>query len=382
MHQATVVLGIEDQALQEEVLHFLDRLPGIRVAGASIDGDGLLARMMEARPDAAVVSPGLLASVHGSEEAPLFVVAEKETNGALRAALASGARGFYLWPEERESLVRDARRVARPTEPSPGSSGRVVAVYGPRGGSGTTFLSTNLAGACAARGATTVLVDLDPFFAEVTSAIGVPPRGDVPTVADLVPVIDELTAEHLDHVLYSHARGFRALLGPPEPSLAAALPPEYAPRTVELLRASHDIVILHLPRSLDEACRGALELADEVLLVVTLDVLAFRAAHRALTYLAGLGLATRCRLLVNRAAPGDVIPDDVERVFGLRPLAILKHDRSVPRAMNRGELLAGRSGQVARCLVGLARHVAEATDKAVAVARELEPTERPAGGAR
>jgi pilus assembly protein CpaE len=379
VQQATVVLGIGDQALQEEVLHFLDRLPGIRVAGAATDGDGLLARMLEARPDAAVVSPELVASVHGSEEAPLFVVAEKETSGALRAALASGARGFYLWPEERESLVRDARRTIRPSEPHAGASGRVVAVYGPRGGSGATFLSTNLAAACAARGASTVLVELDPFFADLTSAVAVPPGTDVPTVADLVPVIDELTADHLDRVLYSHARGFRVLLGPPEPSLAAALPPAYARRAVELLRARHDIVILHLPRALDEACRGALELADEVLLVVTLDVLAFRAARRALTYLGGLGLATRCRLLVNRAAPGDVIPDDVERVFGLRPLAILKHDRSIPRAMNRGELLAGRSGQVGRCLAGLARHVSQASD-AVTAGLELEPAQQPSGG--
>lgn len=378
MQQATVVLGIEDQALQEEILHFLDRLPGIRVAGAAVDGEGLVARIVEARPDAAVVSAELVASVRGSDDATLLVVAEKETSGALRAALAAGARGFFLWPEERESLVREARRAVRPSEPQPGSRGRVIAVYGPRGGAGTTFLSTNLAAACATRGASTVVVDLDPFFAEVTAAIGVPPASDVPTVAELLPVFEELTPVHLDRVLYEHPAGFRALLGPPEPSLASALPPDYAPRAVELLRAEHDIVILHLPRALDEACRGALELADEVLLVVTLDVLAFRAAHRALAHLAGLGLATRCRLLVNRAAAGDVVPDDVERVFGLRPLAILKHDRAVPRAMNRGDLVAGRSGHVARCLAGLARHVMEAAPPTRSVG-ELEPAELSAG---
>jgi pilus assembly protein CpaE len=361
VQQTTVVLGIEDLALQEEVLHFLDRLPAIRVAGAAADVESLVARVRESGPDATVVSPSLLGSVEALDgHAAVLVVAEKETTGTLRAALGSGARGFYLWPEEREALARDARRAARVVEPAPGTPGRVVAVYGPRGGTGVTFLATNLAAASAARGASTVLVDLDPFFADVTCAIGVPPASEIATVADLVPVLDELTQDHLDRVLYAHPKGFRALLGPPEPSLAAALPPEYAARAIDLLRTEGDVVILHLPRALDEACCGGLELADEVLLVVSLDVLSFRAAHRALTYLAGLGLTARCRLVVNRAAPGEVIPDDVERVFGLRPLAILKHDRAIPRSMNRGELVAGRAGQVGRCLSGLARHVVEA----------------------
>jgi len=360
VEQTTVVLGIEDLALQEEVLHFLDRLPGISVAGAATDGESFIGRIVEAPPDAAVVSPGLLGSVEALGGHPtVLVVAEKETTDALRAALGKGASGFYLWPEEREALARDARTATRVIEQEIGTPGRVVAVYGPRGGTGVTFLASNLAAACAARGAATVLVDLDPFFADVTCAIGVPPSSEVATMADLVPVLDELTRDHLGRVLYTHPAGFRALLGPPEPSLAAALPPDYASRAVDLLRREGEVVILHLPRSIDEACRGALELADEVLVVVSLDVLSFRAAHRALTYLAGLGVSARCRLVVNRASPGEVIPEDVERVFGLRPLAILKHDRAIPRSMNRGELVVGRSGQVGRCLAGMARHVVE-----------------------
>jgi pilus assembly protein CpaE len=381
VQQATVVLGIEDLALQEEVLHFLDRLPGISVAGAVTDGDALVARLGEARPDAAVISPDLLVpgtTVDGHTS--VLVVAEKETTAALRAALGSGARGFYLWPEEREALARDARRCVRAAEPELGTPGRVVAVYGPRGGSGVTFLATNLAVACARGGASTVLVDLDPFFADVSCAIGVSPASDVPTVADLVPVLDELTHDHLERVLYTHPAGFRSLLGPPEPSLAATLPPDYASRAVELLRGEEDAVILHFPRALDEASRGALELADEVLVVVSLDVLSFRATQRALTYLEGLGLTARCRLVVNRATPGEVIPEDVERVFGLRPVAILKHDRSIPRAMNRGELVAGRSGQVGRCLAGLARHISQASDRRKGDAGE--PAQVVTGGRR
>lgn len=37
----------------------------------------------------------------------LFIVATRETTAELRRAIRSGARGFYLWPEEHDALHRD-----------------------------------------------------------------------------------------------------------------------------------------------------------------------------------------------------------------------------------------------------------------------------------
>lgn len=352
MSETTVVLGVGEESLQEEVLHFLDRTPRLRVVGAAADGATLARRVEEARPDAAVVSPDVLRSAPDLDGAALFVVAERETTEALRAAIRASASGFFLWPEEREALVADAGRARRVPSPDGSATARVVAILGARGGAGATFVATHLAALCATEGATVVLVDADPFFSDVGAALGV--TNGASTMTDLSPVADELAWEHLDRVLYQHPRGFRVLLAPSD-GAEAALPTDRLRDVVDALRSRVDVVVLHLPRSVEIAV-PAIEAADELLLLVTLDVLAFRDARRLISLLEARGLERRCGIVVNRASPSEVIPEDVERVFGLPPLAVIPIDRAVPRAQNRGELLAG-AGPAVRRLQALAAHV-------------------------
>jgi Flp pilus assembly CpaE family ATPase len=356
MQETGVVLGLEDSALQEEVLHFLDRLPRIRVLSAASDPSELARRVRDARPEAVVVSPGLAANAPDLDGASILVVAPTETTAALRSALTVGAVGFYLWPEERDGLARDAQRAARPPRPAPGAAGRVVAVHGPRGGAGCTFVATNLAAACAERHSDTVLVDLDRFGADVTVALGLDSESNLTTTADLVPVSEELTEEHVDRVLHPHPRGFRVL---PAPSRAGteALPAAGVSSMVRLLRRRFDAVVLHLPRAVDGPEVAAIEASDVVLLVMTLDVLGVRAGRRTVDLLAEHGLEGRCRMVLNRASRGEIVPADVQRVLNLPLASVIRDDRSVPRAQNRGELVVGRGSRSARRIGALAEAV-------------------------
>jgi pilus assembly protein CpaE len=353
--EATVVLGLREQAMGEEVLHFLDRLPRVRVVGAASEEASLRREIQGAAPDAVVASPDLVAADLGA--VPL-VVSERETTAGLRAAIAAGARGFFLWPEERDALARAAERTARRADAGERPPGKVVAVYGSRGGAGVTFLATNVAAMCAARGASTALVDLDVDYAEVTVALGIVPNGQ-PTLAELGPVLNELAMEHLEKVLYEHPRGFRVLLAPHRPFPQDAMTGRHVEAMAALLRRRFDMTLLHLPRSLSESTRAAIAASDVILFPVTLDVLAFRDARRALDALADLDLDGRVRLVVNRAARSEVVPEDAERVFGVRPVAVIPVDRTVNRAQNRGELLVGRSGRTARRVSALARALLE-----------------------
>ncbi len=362
MGQTRVVLGLEDSTLQEEVVHFLDRLARVSVVGVA-GSDELPRALRDLRPDAAVVSPEVLVATPDLDGTAAFVVAPRETTAALRATIRAGARGFYLWPEEREALAGDAERASRQPALEGESSGRVIAVYAPRGGAGATFLATNLAAACAAREANTVLADFDCFYADVTAALGVVPNGETRTVADLVPVAEELTVEHLERVLYAHPRGFKVLLAPTDPEQARDVAPEHLAAAARALRSRFQAVVLHLPRAMEGATLAGLEMADEILLVVTLDVLAFRDAKRATSFLASRGLDRKCRLVVNRAARAEIVPEDAEHVFGLRPSCVIAADRSVAQAQDRGQLLVGRPGRVARRIAGLAESVLGAGER-------------------
>lgn len=349
-----MIVGVEEGGILSEVVDFLTRVPRIQVVGTSADASSLARSVATTGLDAAVVSPGV-ARAADLDGAAILVVADRESTGALRAALAAGASGFFVWPHERDALAGAVARVAR-SRREPGARGHVAAVYGARGGSGVTFLATNLAGACRARGASSVVVDLDPFHGDVAAALGIPPNGHVPTIADLEPVLGEIAPEHLEPVLYEHPKGFRALFGPEEPG-SVRLGAGDVSRLVGALRATFDVTVLHLPRALDDSVLAAIEASDEVFVAVTLDVLAFRDARRALAFLGSRGMADRCHLVLNRAARAEVSPDDAEHVFGMRPLSIIRVDRAVGRSQNRGELLTGRSGHAARRVSALAERL-------------------------
>jgi Flp pilus assembly CpaE family ATPase len=363
MEQSTVVLGVADPALQEEVLHFLDRRPEVRVLATTTEGSDLGRELRIRKPTSLVVSPEVLVTAPDLDGAQVLVVTQRETTESLRAALRSGARGFYVWPEERDGLALGVERTRPPRAPMRRSSAPVIAVLGPRGGAGCTFLATNLAAALSDRGAEVVLADLDLSYGEVATALAVPDEPPAPTITDLIPVLSELDDDHLDRVLYAHPRGFRSLLAPAEPPAPRTLSTDAMARLVRALRGRSDVLILHLPRAFDGPVAGALAEADRVLLVITLDVLALKAARRALARLEPLGIRDACRLVINRASRGEIVPKDAADALGVPVVSVIRGDRNVERAQNRGELVAGRSGPAARGVGALARALMEETSE-------------------
>jgi pilus assembly protein CpaE len=235
----------------------------------------------------------------------------------------------------------------------------VIGVVGARGGAGATFLATHLAAALAAAGVATVLADLDVLAADVAPALGMSPDSSHRSVADLLAVSRELSVEHLDSVLHQHAAGFRVLFAPPEVPADTSLDAGMVRSTVRALRDRFQAVVLHLPRTGERSIRSAMELADEVLLVVTLDVLGIRAAKRTIDHLRAVGLGDSFRLVVNRAGRAELIPDDARRVLDVPIASVIGVDRAVQRAQNRGELLTGGRGQASRRIARLAKELLE-----------------------
>jgi Flp pilus assembly CpaE family ATPase len=351
---ARVVLALEAPDVTEEVMHFLDRTGHARVVATAIDDRQLEAAIRQLDPDAVVAQPSLVdpVSMRGHS---LLAVDTRESVSSLRAAIRAGARGFYVWPADREALAgATAATVTIPLLQA--RRANVFAVHGARGGAGVTFVATHLAAAFARRPSDCMLIDVDPLYGDVASALGAPEQ-DVHTMADLLPLGEEVSADHLSEALWSHDDGFRVLL-PPAPEEAGSVRPDDIRAAVRAAASSADVVVLHLPRALDALARAGIESADRVIEVLSLDVLSFHAATRALEALGPAGRQDRIGFVVNRAARGEITPRDVTRVFGANPLAAIPLDRAVGRAQDHGRLLP-RRGRVGRAFDRLAVRLME-----------------------
>ncbi len=192
--------------------------------------------------------------------------------------------------------------------------GQTVAVVGGRGGAGATTLAVCLALAGARRSADVLLVDGDPLGGGVDLVL----RGEQTTGLrwpDLLGTRGRLSGGSLVAGL-PRLEGLSVLSW--DRSEPAALPAEAVCSVLGAGRRSADLVVVDLPRSLDEVTRDVLGLADTTLLVVPAELRAAAAAARLATR-----LAWECRdlrLVVRGPAPGRLSSEAIARSLGL-PLA-------------------------------------------------------------
>jgi MinD-like ATPase involved in chromosome partitioning or flagellar assembly len=238
----------------------------------------------------------------------------------------------------------------------------VIAVHASRGGAGCTFVATHLARAAASAERSVVLVDVDPFGGDVATALGIADGTEgLHPISELCDVVDEMTPGSFTEAVFRHHEGFGVIVAaPPE---APTLEERSVVRVVHLAAASADVVVLHTGLGTDSVTRACLRTADAVAEVLALDIASFRATVRTLARIASDGVEDRTSFVVNRAARGEVVPADVERVFGRAPDAVLPLDASVPRLQDHGRLLPPRARA--------ARAIARLSDRMLASTAEL-----------
>ena len=342
---ARVVVALEAPDVAEEVMHFLDRSGRARVVATAGDDRQLAEAVRQLEPDAVVAEPGMLGGAKAS--GVVLALDVRESVSSLRTAIRAGAAGYFLWPAERDDLVVAAAAAVRRAQRTV-RRGTVLAVHGGRGGAGVTFVATHLAAVFARRGSA-ILIDADPVFGDVAQAIGAPAGDDaepIHTFADAASLGDDLGPEQLRNALWRHDSGVEVLL-PPPPEEAVRLGPDELGLVVDAAAGAADVVVLHLPRALGPMTLAAAETADRLLEVLTLDVISFRAASRALEACAPLHLEGRLGFIVNKAARSEITPGDVQRVFGEPALAAFPLDRAVRSAQERNRLLPAK-GRMAR----------------------------------
>jgi pilus assembly protein CpaE len=262
-------------------------------------------------------------------EVGLILLAAAEAPGLLRAAMQAGVRDVITLPVSLESFEASVRaasgwartmrdRVTGEESASGALGGPLIVVAGSKGGVGTTTVALHLGLAVTrlAPGRPVCLVDFDLQKGDFRALLDTPYRR---SVADLVDVANEISVRHLQETLFTHKEGFRLLLAPDDGERSEDVDAVVARNVLSAVKARHALTVVDIGAVATEATAIAAEMASQVLIVTTPDVLALRGVRRMRELWKRIGVREDedVKVLLNQASRRrEIQPDLARKVVG------------------------------------------------------------------
>jgi pilus assembly protein CpaE len=281
-----------------KLLAFENDIEVVAVAGTGHDG---IECSRQYKPDIVLMDinmpdmDGITAASSVIQEVPtaqVIMVSVQSEADYLRRAMLAGARDFVTKPFSAEELISTIHRVykmglaraaaappvmpAAPVagQPMAGSfgayrQGKIVAVFGTKGGIGTSVIAINLAVALSRQDRKVALVDASLHFGDVGVLLNLQATR---SLADVSKVISDLDAELIETMLTPHSSGVKALLAPGRPELAELVSAEHLKAVLTEMRSMFDYIIVDTTRTLKDEILAVLDSADRIVLLGTPDI--------------------------------------------------------------------------------------------------------------
>jgi pilus assembly protein CpaE len=235
---------------------------------------------------------------------------------------------------------------------------RLVTVFSPKGGVGTTTIAFNLAVAASQDGTRVVLLDGSLQFGDLRALLKVPL--ETPSILDLPT--DRITEADLADVLWRDPSGIDILLAPPRPERAEMVYPRDVDKVLSILRRVYDLVVVDTASYLTDVTVSFLDQADVILELVSFDSTTIHSTIAMAETFKAIGYApTKVEYVVNRAdSAGGIAAEDLARALGRIPEhTVVSDGQLVIRANNEGVpfVLAAPEAPITADVVRLARAV-------------------------
>ncbi len=251
-------------------------------------------------PNAAEALSFLMRAALSLPSMTTFFTAPSGSPELLLESMRAGAREFLVRPLDRHELAAAVRRfrASKATQGLvPQRSGKVISVYGVKGGLGATTIATNLAvSLCSKLEKAVVLMDANFQTGSVAIFLDIQPKL---SLTDLLRDIDQIDPQSLKRVLPKHDSGVYFLPPPKANNGVYKLSPADLTKMFSLLRQEYDYIVIDLDRYVDETTALFLEETDLLLLVVNLDVPSLVNTNRTLDLLQKVGFDLGKTMLVS-----------------------------------------------------------------------------------
>lgn len=287
----------------------------------------------------------------------IILLCATQTPEFLINSMRAGVREVLPSPVSAEALNAAVNRIsAKLMGVHSKSPGKILAFMPCKGGSGATFLATNL-GFQLAETRSVLLIDLNLQFGDALSFVhdGKPAS----TLADVAHDINRLDASFLAACTVKIADNYSLLAAPEDISRAMEIKPEHIDVILSTAVNQYDFIILDISRTLDTLAIKALDRSYRIFPVLQAGLPGVRNANKLLAVFKSLGYTNdKIELIVNRFEKGgDIGLDDVQRSVGNVSVRTVPNSyKDVSTAINQGNALAdlARSNAVTKNLAEFA----------------------------
>ena len=286
--------------------------------------------------------------------------------GVMAQAMQSGVREVVgtddasaLLAAKKRSLSLSERIVDTSIFQGPVTKGKVVLVFSAKGGCGKTTVATNVAEALGENGDKSVcIVDFDLQFGDIAVALQIEPTK---TISNAIRMGENLDLSGVRSLVLQYRPNLYALLAPVDPSDIEFITAELAEKVLSGLAQTFDYVVVDSPPAFTETILKAFDLADEYLLVSTLDIPSLKNLKVTLGTLDALGMPrSKWNVIVNRSnAKTGLSTQDVQDATGLPIWATIPASQIVPTMINQGRtVVSGKPRhKVGKAMFNIARMV-------------------------
>jgi pilus assembly protein CpaE len=340
------LLLVEDMPqVAQYIRGLLDTQSRIKLLDVVSDGRTVIEQVREHQPDVLIVDALLQGKINGLQVAadvreagldlpivcltvPTKPIAIGDGMGETRV-LAMPFSGYdFMHLLQQMNTEHRAR--------APEQMSRVYAMFGAKGGVGTTTLAYNLGAALVAQGLSVALIDGSLQFGDLRSLLRVPE--DTPSIVQLPT--NRLQRSELQEAMYRDKSGVEVLFAPPRIELAEMVTVRDLERLISLMRKVYNIVLIDTATTVDDTLLAYLDASDELIQVLTYEWPALQRARAMTETLNAINYpASRVLYLANRAdSTGGMSKGDIVKVLGREPdFEVVSDGKLVLEANNKGE---------------------------------------------
>jgi pilus assembly protein CpaE len=363
--QVVVVDDTDDS--REMILRMLQFDPSIEVVGTARTGVEAIAQAQKLKPDVIVMDinmpdmDGIIATENIRKRVPyiqVVILSVQNDANYMRSAMLAGARDFLTKPPVIDELTAAIRRAAALAQEerakeavvastgltgqlvlgrTPGVDGKVIVVYSPKGGTGSTMLTTNLAYCLKTPDNSVAIVDSNFLYGDVGVFLNEHTKN---SALDLVDRVNDLDQDIITGVMTVNKQtGIHMLASPNRPELVDSGYGEPFGKILQFMKQIYHYIVVDTTSYLTEVGQSCLDLADVIVLLTTQDIPAIKNTNQFLT-IADASKIERKRILLVMNRYDKKVAISPERVGASlkQPVvaAIPFEERVVTNSINRG----------------------------------------------